>query len=159
MVAVADAQMRTADRYEFAADWRRFLRNVDPDQTHAAERSLLAILWTPRSPSFNDVGCDSGLFSLAPMRLGAERVHSFDILRASRARKRCVPRVTEPATGASKTRLEACRMNMRRRRRLWGFLQRLAFIETWRRQLDPSENGCNGFVLTKDRSADLEPAW
>jgi hypothetical protein len=40
-----------------------------------------------------------------------------------------------------------------------GFLQPLGFTETWRRELDPSEHGCNEFVLTKGRSADLEPAW
>ncbi len=42
-----------------------------------------------------------GLFSLAALRLGARMsISPFDP-RASRARKRCVPRATEPATGAS----------------------------------------------------------
>jgi 2-polyprenyl-3-methyl-5-hydroxy-6-metoxy-1,4-benzoquinol methylase len=65
-------------RYDFGANWRRFLRNVGPDQILAAERSLLAILGPLGGRSFIDVACGSGLFSLAALRLGAERVHSFD---------------------------------------------------------------------------------
>jgi SAM-dependent methyltransferase len=45
-----------------------------------AERSLRTMLGLDdlKSRSFLDIGCGSGLFSLAAMRLGAERVHSFD---------------------------------------------------------------------------------
>ena len=45
-----------------------------------AEKSLCTMLEMKDldGKSFLDVGCGSGLFSLAAMRLGAERVHSFD---------------------------------------------------------------------------------
>src|SRR5918994_336835 len=45
-----------------------------------AERSLTGMLGmsTLAGKTFLDVGSGSGLFSLAAMRLGAERVHSFD---------------------------------------------------------------------------------
>ena len=78
MVAEGVAQTPAADRYEFGANWRRFLADVGPDQILAAERSLLAILGPLGGRSFIDVACGSGLFSLAALRLGAERVHSFD---------------------------------------------------------------------------------
>jgi SAM-dependent methyltransferase len=50
-----------------------------------AERSLREMLETERldGRSFLDIGCGSGLFSLAALRLGAERVHSLDFDPAS----------------------------------------------------------------------------
>jgi 2-polyprenyl-3-methyl-5-hydroxy-6-metoxy-1,4-benzoquinol methylase len=280
-VAVAGPQMPTAGRYEFGANWRRFLRDVGPDQILAAERSLLALLGPLAGRSFIDVGCGSGLFSLAALRLGAERVHSFDFdpesvacteaLRASRQSAsnwsidrasildksyvdalgqfdvvyawgvlhhtgamwdaiRAVTGLVKPGgtlvlaiynrsnglissqrwlwlkrqynKSGSQVRaiMEAAQIarwlviQLRQRKsplrefsryaeargmtlltdvRDWlgglpyeyataedvvGFLQPLGFTETWRRQLDPSENGCNEFVLTKDRTAHLERA-
>ena len=77
-LADAVVEMPATDRYEFGANWRRFLRDVSPEQMVAAERSLHAILGPLGRRSFVDVGCGSGLFSLAALRLRAERVHSFD---------------------------------------------------------------------------------
>jgi 2-polyprenyl-3-methyl-5-hydroxy-6-metoxy-1,4-benzoquinol methylase len=282
MMAVVGAQMPTADRYEFGANWRRFLRDAGPDQILAAERSLLAILGPLQGRSLIDVGCGSGLFSLAALRLGAERVHSFDFdplsvacteaLRASRHGAsnwsidhasildksyvdalgqfdvvyawgvlhhtgamwdaiHAVTGLVKPggtlvlaiynrSTGLISSQrwlwlkrqynksgswvrriMEAAQVarwsviQLRQRKsplrelsryaeargmtlmtdvRDWlgglpyeyataeevvGFLQPLGFTETRRRELDPSENGCNEFVLTKDRSVDVEPAW
>ena len=67
-------------RYEFGKNWQRFLRVIDDERIQEAERSLKTMLQveTLAGKSFADVGSGSGLFSLAAMRLGAARVHSFD---------------------------------------------------------------------------------
>jgi 2-polyprenyl-6-hydroxyphenyl methylase/3-demethylubiquinone-9 3-methyltransferase len=67
-------------RFEFGANWRRFLEGLDEAGIARAEDSLREMLATDTldGRSFLDVGSGSGLFSLAAMRLGASRVHSFD---------------------------------------------------------------------------------
>lgn len=68
-----------SDRFEFGANWTRFLSVVDEARIEAAIASLQAMLGVERldGKTFLDVGSGSGLFSLAAQRLGA-RVHSFD---------------------------------------------------------------------------------
>lgn len=72
-------------RFEFGENWRRFLSVVNESRVDSAQRSLEEMLGvsTLEGKSFLDVGCGSGLFSLAAVRLGAERVHSFDVDPAS----------------------------------------------------------------------------
>ncbi len=69
----------TDDRFEFGANWRRFLETVDESRVDSAVRSLQQMLGVERLDGlrFLDVGSGSGLFSLAAHRLGAS-VHSFD---------------------------------------------------------------------------------
>src|SRR5258708_17277539 len=68
------------ERYGLGKNWKRFLRTMDEERVHEAERSLREMLQmeTMAGTSLLDAGSGSGLFSLAPMRLGADRVHSFD---------------------------------------------------------------------------------
>lgn len=68
-------------RFQFGENWRRFLTYLDEERITEAERSLCSMLELREfvGKSFVDVGCGSGLFSLAAMRKGANRVHSFDI--------------------------------------------------------------------------------
>src|SRR5438270_8579976 len=67
-------------RFAFGRNWQRFLRLLNHQRIAAAEQSLRDMLEIDnlQGKSFIDVGSGSGLFSLAAMRLGADRVHSFD---------------------------------------------------------------------------------
>jgi 2-polyprenyl-3-methyl-5-hydroxy-6-metoxy-1,4-benzoquinol methylase len=71
---------KTSRRFAFGRNWRSFVDVVDEQRIRTAEASLKTMLGVQdlRGRSFLDVGCGSGLFSLAAARLGAERVHSFD---------------------------------------------------------------------------------
>jgi len=70
----------TEGRFGFGENWRRFLDVLDDERIAEAEHSLTNWLGegSLRGRSFLDAGCGSGLFSLAALRLGAQRVHSFD---------------------------------------------------------------------------------
>jgi 2-polyprenyl-3-methyl-5-hydroxy-6-metoxy-1,4-benzoquinol methylase len=68
------------ERFEFGKNWRRFLDVLDEDRISEAQRSLQEMLGVESlaGRTFLDIGSGSGLFSLAAMRLGADRVHSLD---------------------------------------------------------------------------------
>lgn len=70
-----------ASSFSFGNNWRRFLDTLNEDRIEEAEQSLTDFLGRESltGMSFVDVGCGSGLFSLAAHRLGAARIVSFDI--------------------------------------------------------------------------------
>jgi 2-polyprenyl-3-methyl-5-hydroxy-6-metoxy-1,4-benzoquinol methylase len=65
-------------RFAFGKNWARFLSHVGEAQVQAATESLRERLGDLTGRSFLDIGSGSGLHSLAALRLGASRVHSFD---------------------------------------------------------------------------------
>lgn len=79
-VSAENTTGRSAERFAFGKNWQRFLKNLTNERIAEAEKSLREMLEGEdfSGKSFLDIGCGSGLFSLAAMRLGARKVHSFD---------------------------------------------------------------------------------
>ncbi|MFA6012454.1 MAG: class I SAM-dependent methyltransferase [Desulfobacteraceae bacterium] len=74
------------NRFSFGENWKRFLNSLTPERIDKAQESLIGFLGSRdsiKNKQFLDVGCGSGLFSLAAYRLGANKVVSFDTDRYS----------------------------------------------------------------------------
>ena len=80
------AASRAADMekitFSFGRNWQQFVHKcLTPDRVAQAMNSLTEFLEMPdlQGRTFLDVGCGSGLFSLAAHLLGASRIVSFDV--------------------------------------------------------------------------------
>ncbi|HNX50077.1 MAG TPA: class I SAM-dependent methyltransferase [Thermoanaerobaculaceae bacterium] len=68
-------------RFAFGSNWERFVRkHFSEERVAASQQQLLAFLDTAdlRGRSFLDIGCGSGIHSLAALRSGAAAIVSFD---------------------------------------------------------------------------------
>ena len=72
-------EVNEGSRFEFGANWMRFLKMLNDDRINEAKKSLQKMLERENlnGKTFLDIGSGSGLFSLAARQLGA-KVHSFD---------------------------------------------------------------------------------
>ncbi len=110
-------------RFAFGANWLRFLERVDESRVTAAMQSLQQMLDVEdlQGKRFLDVGCGSGLFSLAAHRLGA-RVHAFDYDPQSVACTREIRRRFQNETGPA-----------------WSIEQGSVLDEQYLSQLEPAD--------------------
>ncbi len=68
--------MEKEQRFKFGKNWKQYLPTIDDDSIDTAEKSLRDALGVSdlKGKKFLDIGCGSGLFSLAAVRMGAEVV-------------------------------------------------------------------------------------
>lgn len=68
-------------RFEFGKNWSSFATCLDEHKIGAAQRRLMSFLGLTSlaGQRFLDIGCGSGIHSLAALRLGAERVRAIDL--------------------------------------------------------------------------------
>jgi 2-polyprenyl-6-hydroxyphenyl methylase/3-demethylubiquinone-9 3-methyltransferase len=92
------AEVAQGERFEFGKNWSKYARKIDEAAIDEAKASLTSCLGLAslEGRSFLDIGCGSGLFSLAATRLGATRVVSFDYDPASAATTAAVKQAHQP---------------------------------------------------------------
>jgi SAM-dependent methyltransferase len=71
------------DRFAFGENWKDFSQRIGPQDYEKARASVERLVGDLRGKTFLDVGCGSGLFSLAASALGAKQVVVFDVDPAS----------------------------------------------------------------------------
>lgn len=80
--AIYEKEYKNPKHFSFGRNWQQFLKTIDESKIKKAEESLVNFLGEEnkiKGKTFVDVGCGSGLFSLAALRLGAEKVVSVDV--------------------------------------------------------------------------------
>lgn len=67
--------------FEFGKNWQKFLKDFDEKKLNEAIKDIEMFIGLGGlvGKSFSDIGCGSGLSSLAAYKLGASRIYSFDI--------------------------------------------------------------------------------
>lgn len=68
-------------RFEFGKNWASFAAGLEEDKIGEAQKRLASLLSLDSLTGlqFLDIGCGSGIHSLAALRMGAERVRAIDL--------------------------------------------------------------------------------
>jgi SAM-dependent methyltransferase len=66
-------------RFAFGENWKDFAQRIGPGDYEKARQSVERLVPEVRGKTFLDIGCGSGLFSLAAASLGAREVVGFDV--------------------------------------------------------------------------------
>ena len=74
-------EMNKGHRFEFGANWMRFLKVLNDDRINEAKKSMTGFMKLKdlKGKTFIDIGCGSGLFSYAAYLLKAKEITSIDI--------------------------------------------------------------------------------
>ena len=67
------------DRFAFGENWKDFSERIGPQDYEKAKASVQRLVPDLQGKTFLDVGCGSGLFSMAASSLGASQVVGFDV--------------------------------------------------------------------------------
>lgn len=67
------------EKFAFGENWHKYSRRIAPDDYAAAQKSLSELIPNLENKTFLDIGCGSGLFSIAASALGAREVLGIDV--------------------------------------------------------------------------------
>lgn len=83
-------------RFAFGENWRKFSERFQYQDYLSAKESLEELIPNLKDKTFLDIGCGSGLFSIAASALGAKEVSGFDVdPQAVSTSKKLVEKISE----------------------------------------------------------------
>jgi len=82
MKNIYESTYKNRNHFSFGKNWQKFLKTLNEEKIEEAKKSLTEFLGGEKNikeKTFVDIGCGSGLFSLAAYLLGASKIVSSDI--------------------------------------------------------------------------------
>jgi 2-polyprenyl-6-hydroxyphenyl methylase/3-demethylubiquinone-9 3-methyltransferase len=78
---MAENLLEVESHFSFGENWAQYAEKIDERRIEEAEKSLIRLVGREsiQKRTFLDIGCGSGLFSLAALRLGCQRLLAVDL--------------------------------------------------------------------------------
>jgi predicted RNA methylase len=78
---MAENLLEVESHFSFGENWAQYAEKIDERRIEEAEKSLIRLVGREsiQGRTFLDIGCGSGLFSLAALRLGCQRLLAVDL--------------------------------------------------------------------------------